>query len=140
MLMHIASPTFSLHINFFGFGGGQSLTRASSSLSALTCDMFCCMRACTMSCIESRYRRVVALQFHIGTVSVVLYSSTFHHRCCVVWDPGRSLPFRTSQPVVAVVSSVDVALAGLDCSICRRIRVARRRCVLRDRLFYRSSL
>jgi len=54
------------------------------------------------------------LEFRIGTVSVVLYSSTCRH-CCDVCDPWRVLPFRNSLTVVSVVSSVDVAFAGLDC-------------------------
>ena len=84
MLMHTASPTFSFHINFFGFGGGQSLTRTSSSLSALTCDMNIVVCVYDVVYIESRYRRVVVLQFQIGTVSVVLYSSTFRFVAAVL--------------------------------------------------------
>ena len=134
MLMHIVSPTFSFHINFFGFGG-QSRARTSSSLSALTCDVL--LYACTVSCMSPDID--VWLRYSFRSIQFPSCFTLQLFVTAVFCDPGRSLPFRTSQSVVAVVSSVDVAFAGLDCSICRRIRVARRRCVLRG-LFYQSSL
>ena len=73
--------------------------------------VFSCSTAYRYRVIHSqRYE----LEFRIGTISVVLCSSTCR-RCCVVCDPRRVMPFRTSLTVVSVVSSVDVAFAGLDC-------------------------